>query len=223
MAMPLLSSSSDVGAPVKTRLEAGVWGYFWNVRDVPWFPVGWRAVECRDYVHLNFPLFLYPCLLKYHFLQKHWIEWSLVLLVLLPDIFLLSQNCPSEIANLNLHLIKLMTTLYKSAAVVRTVKGICFLLVRHGTCKGHRLLILFVWSDMGNINLCSSQRLNRKIVLIEFDNLCFGFSSLMIYRDLFLLCANLYTNFFSHGNCISHHKKEQRKYIICPGVQHVSL
>lgn len=149
-----------------------------------WFPVGWRAVECRVYVCLNFPLFLYPCLLKHHLLEKHWTEWSLVLL---PgsDIYFLSQNCPSETANLDLHFIKLMSTLYKPAAVARTVKGICFLLVRHGTCKGHSLLILFVWSDMGNVNLCSSQRLNRKIIVMEFDNLCFDFSSLMIYRDLF--------------------------------------
>lgn len=146
MAMPLLSSNSGhVEGSVKTRLETGVWECFWKVRDETWFPVGWRTVECRVYVHLNFPLFLYPGLLKYHLLEKHWTKWSLVLL---PgsDIYFLSQNCPLEIANLNLHLIKLMTTLYKSAAVVRTVKGICFLLVRHSTCKGHSLLILFVWS-----------------------------------------------------------------------------
>lgn len=76
---------------------------------------------------------------------------------------------------------------------------------------------------MGNVNLCSSQRLNAKIIVMEFDNFCFAFSFLMIYRDLFYPSANLYTNFFSHSNCISHHKKEQRKYMICPGVQYVSL
>lgn len=151
---------------------------------MPWFPVGWKAVECKIYVCLNFSLFRYLCLLKYHLLEKRWTEWSLVLL---PgsDIYFLSENCPSEIANLNLHFIKLMTTLCKSAAVVRTVKGIYFLLVRHSTWTGYSLLILFVWSDMGNVNLCSSQRLNRKIIAMEFDNSCFDFSSLMIYLDLF--------------------------------------
>lgn len=149
--------------------------------------------------------------------------WKSLVLFAGSDVYFVSQNCPFETANLNLHLFKLMTTLYKSAAVARTVKERYLFSLSKTQHMWRTLFILFVWSYMGNVNLCSSQRLNRKIIVMEFDNFCFDFSSLMIYWDLFKLSANLYTNFFSHGNCVSHHKKEQRKYIICPGVQHVSL
>lgn len=221
--MPSLSSSSDdVEGPVRIRLEAGIWECFWKVKDVAWFPVGCRAVEYRVYVRLNFPLFLYPCLLKYHLLEKHWIEWSLVLL---PgsEIYFLSQNCPFEIANLNLDLIKLMTTLYKSAAVARTTKGICFLLVRHSTCKGHTLLILFVWSYMGNVNLCNSQRLNRKIIVMKFDNFCFDFYSLTvgICFSWMLICIQI-SSHMATVLVITKRSKENTWYALVFNMYHYS-
>lgn len=177
------------------RLEAGAWGCSWEVGGVAWIPLGQRAVGFRFLCMFEPPL--------------------------ISLFYLFSQNCPSEIGNLNLNRIKLMTTFYKSAAVERTVKGICFLLGKHSTCKGHSLLILILWSDLANVNLCSCNRLNRKIIVMEFDNLCFDFFFLLWYIGICFSWELICIQISSHMVTVLVITK--REYMICPEVQHVSL